>query len=38
MDDLSSVLNTLLVVSVVAALAPLIVALLPGYGCRRSWC
>ena len=30
MDDLSSVLNTLLVVSVVAALAPLIVALLPG--------
>ena len=30
MDDLSSVLNTLLVVSIVAALAPLIVALLPG--------
>ena len=30
MDDLSSVLNTLLVVGVVAALAPLIVALLPG--------
>jgi Kef-type K+ transport system membrane component KefB len=30
MDDLSSVLNMLLVVSVVAALAPLIVALLPG--------
>ena len=30
MDDLSSVLNTLVVVGVVAALAPLIVALLPG--------
>ena len=30
MDDLSSVLNTLLLVGVVAALAPLIVALLPG--------
>ncbi len=30
MDDLASVLNTLVVVGVVAALAPLIVALLPG--------
>src|SRR4051812_49927560 len=30
MDNLSSVLNTLLLVGVVAALAPLIVALLPG--------
>src|SRR4051794_6434761 len=30
MDDLASVLNTLVVVSVVAALAPVIVALLPG--------
>jgi Kef-type K+ transport system membrane component KefB len=30
MDNLSSVLNTLLLVAVVAALAPLIVALLPG--------
>ena len=30
MDDLPSVLNTLVVVGVVAALAPLIVALLPG--------
>ena len=30
MDDLASVLNTLLLVGVVAALAPLIVALLPG--------
>ena len=30
MDDLGSVLNTLVVVGVVAALAPLIVALLPG--------
>jgi hypothetical protein len=30
MDNLSSVLNTLLMVGVVAALAPLIVALLPG--------
>jgi Kef-type K+ transport system membrane component KefB len=30
MDDLSSVLNTLVVVGLVAALAPLIVALLPG--------
>ena len=30
MDDLASVLNTLVVVAVVAALAPLIVALLPG--------
>ena len=37
-DDLASVLNTLVVVSVVAALAPLIVALLPGRGCRRSCC
>src|SRR5688500_4725826 len=30
MDDLSSVLNTLVVVAAVAALAPLIVSLLPG--------
>ena len=30
MDDLGSVLNTLVVVGVVAALAALIVALLPG--------
>src|SRR3954462_331708 len=30
MDDLSSVLNTLVVVGLVAALAPLVVALLPG--------
>ncbi len=30
MDDLASVLNTLVVVGVVAALAPLVVALLPG--------
>ena len=38
MDNLSSVLNTLLLVGVVAALAPLIVALLPGHGCPRSCC
>ena len=30
MNDLATVLNTLVVVGVVAALAPLIVALLPG--------
>jgi hypothetical protein len=38
MDQLIRGLDTLLVVAVVSALAPIVVACSPGRGSRRSWC